>query len=175
MEEYLMHHGIKGQKWGIRRYQNEDGSLTAAGKQRYGAHVEAVKKKVLKKQINAIYDNPNSKMRAYDRSESEKVRKQVDSSEIGKEMHFINEYLNAAQEEANRMNGGKPATLLLGKEDAELVNRITSQYINAIQTQYFTKDRMNKMALLALQDMGYEETELGREYVSSLLKEIVGV
>lgn len=29
---YISHHGIKGQKWGIRRYQNEDGTLTAAGK-----------------------------------------------------------------------------------------------------------------------------------------------
>lgn len=32
---YLAHHGIKGQKWGIRRYQNEDGTLTSAGKARY--------------------------------------------------------------------------------------------------------------------------------------------
>ena len=31
----LQHHGIKGQKWGIRRYQNPDGSLTEEGKQRY--------------------------------------------------------------------------------------------------------------------------------------------
>lgn len=31
----LYHHGIKGQKWGVRRYQNADGSLTAAGKKRY--------------------------------------------------------------------------------------------------------------------------------------------
>ena len=31
----LYHHGIKGMKWGIRRFQNEDGSLTAAGKKRY--------------------------------------------------------------------------------------------------------------------------------------------
>ena len=30
----LYHHGIKGQKWGVRRYQNKDGSLTAAGKNR---------------------------------------------------------------------------------------------------------------------------------------------
>lgn len=34
MEEYLMHHGIKGQKWGIRRYQNEDGSYTDLGLKR---------------------------------------------------------------------------------------------------------------------------------------------
>lgn len=32
----IKHHGIKGQKWGVRRYQNEDGSLTNAGKKRYG-------------------------------------------------------------------------------------------------------------------------------------------
>lgn len=33
----LYHYGIQGQKWGVRRYQNEDGSLTAAGKERYGS------------------------------------------------------------------------------------------------------------------------------------------
>lgn len=33
--DYLMHHGIKGQQWGIRRYQNEDGTLTEEGKLRY--------------------------------------------------------------------------------------------------------------------------------------------
>ena len=37
----LSHHGILGQKWGIRRFQNEDGSLTAAGK----AHQEKIERK----------------------------------------------------------------------------------------------------------------------------------
>lgn len=32
----LCHHGIKGQQWGVRRFRNEDGSLTLAGKERYG-------------------------------------------------------------------------------------------------------------------------------------------
>jgi hypothetical protein len=35
-KQYLAHHGIKGQKWGNRRYQNEDGSLTTEGRSRYG-------------------------------------------------------------------------------------------------------------------------------------------
>lgn len=39
-EEYLEHHGIRGQKWGIRRFQNADGSLTAQGRSRYGDKVE---------------------------------------------------------------------------------------------------------------------------------------
>lgn len=34
-ETTLQHWGIKGQKWGVRRYQNKDGSLTSAGKKRY--------------------------------------------------------------------------------------------------------------------------------------------
>ena len=38
--DYLAHHGIKGQKWGIRRYQNEDGSLTAEGREHYGINVK---------------------------------------------------------------------------------------------------------------------------------------
>jgi hypothetical protein len=33
----LYHHGIKGQRWGVRRYQNADGSYTAAGKARRGS------------------------------------------------------------------------------------------------------------------------------------------
>ena len=35
MDNYLAHFGKKGQKWGVRRYQNKDGSLTEAGKRRY--------------------------------------------------------------------------------------------------------------------------------------------
>jgi hypothetical protein len=50
----LYHHGIKGQKWGIRRYQNPDGTLTPAGKRRYGAYYndEPVKPRKLKRDFN---------------------------------------------------------------------------------------------------------------------------
>ena len=43
---FLSHHGIKGQKWGIRRFQDSDGSLTPAGKKRY--------EKQIKKQVDKL-------------------------------------------------------------------------------------------------------------------------
>ena len=43
-EDILMHHKILGQKWGIRRYQNKDGSLTEEGRERYEYAKEKVSK-----------------------------------------------------------------------------------------------------------------------------------
>ena len=43
----LYHYGIKGQKWGIRRYQNPDGSLTDEGKNRYQKIEDDIKKSAL--------------------------------------------------------------------------------------------------------------------------------
>ncbi len=50
MEYELYHHGTKGMRWGIRRYQNKDGTLTPAGKKRYNKEMEKLKEeaKVLK-------------------------------------------------------------------------------------------------------------------------------
>lgn len=44
MHAELYHFGIKGQKWGVRRYQNKDGSLTNAGKKRYNVLGEKLEK-----------------------------------------------------------------------------------------------------------------------------------
>lgn len=45
---YLAHHGIKGQRWGVRRFQREDGSLTFAGRKRYNDDTSDVKKRAEK-------------------------------------------------------------------------------------------------------------------------------
>ena len=50
---YLVHYGIKGMRWGVRRYQNEDGTLTSAGRRRQ-SNEETYKKLegLAKKEVN---------------------------------------------------------------------------------------------------------------------------
>ena len=56
----LYHHGIKGQRWGIRRYQNKDGTLTPAGKKR-AAKLEFEYEKVTGKKIGSSTSQTSSK------------------------------------------------------------------------------------------------------------------
>ena len=61
---YISHHGILGQKWGVRRYQNEDGTLTDTGKKRYAkdsADLVKQKKHFEKREIK--YDKANLKFK----------------------------------------------------------------------------------------------------------------
>jgi len=50
----LYHHGIKGQKWGVRRFQNPDGSLTYAGKARYRAQKTNKTRKDVDEIVNSL-------------------------------------------------------------------------------------------------------------------------
>lgn len=65
----LIHSGIKGMKWGVRRYQNKDGSLTPAGKKRYdnmsddAKAVSSLKKKHVSEMSNAELKKYNERVR----------------------------------------------------------------------------------------------------------------
>lgn len=64
-ETYLIHHGIKGQKWGVRRFQNEDGSLTPLGRKKLLKKDGTLNRKGIKIATNSYL----KKMRDYKNSE----------------------------------------------------------------------------------------------------------
>lgn len=81
-KQELTHHGILGQKWGIRRYQNEDGSLTPKGKK----HYQKLDEKWTKKKSDKIYKTAIKK--------SEKEMKKFTKKELKNEkgLTAINKY-----------------------------------------------------------------------------------
>jgi hypothetical protein len=58
--DFIMHFGIKGQKWGIRRYQNEDGSLTPEGQQHYGYQSRGSRFKTYTNKRRSKMDRPEA-------------------------------------------------------------------------------------------------------------------
>jgi hypothetical protein len=90
--DYISHHGIKGQKWGVRRFQNEDGSLTTAGKARYSKEQYRRDKAV------------------YGRSAAKRIEKRVNKKGLS-----VSE---ARSREASKINSARKFALVSGQAGA---------------------------------------------------------
>lgn len=73
--DQIWHWGVKGMKWGVRRYQNADGSLTDAGKRRYSSDIAANAKKKDNGLSKEALNDPNR----WVKEDRERTKRVVDS------------------------------------------------------------------------------------------------
>lgn len=106
MSDYISHFGIKGQKWGIRRYQNRDGSLTPEGRKRYGRSEDSEKVRELRKKPVSAMSNQELET-VIRRMNLERQYRDLKSSEINsgkKKAKEVLDYANTASQFYNLYN-----------------------------------------------------------------------
>lgn len=106
MSNYIKHHGIKGMKWGVRRFQNADGSLTAKGKQRYGDkdNFEKQYHEDVKKKISGVKSSIGKASGAVDKAKdiNDKMVKKANADQIKKDVSKMSD--QELQKIVNRLN-----------------------------------------------------------------------
>ena len=149
----LYHHGVKGQRWGVRRYRNRDGSLTPAGKKKYGINDTRNEKEYVPKNgdIRKKFDLDND----YD-------------NQWGKVASLVNE---KSMDWYDGIGYTKTAKKII-KEYEDGLNKIAKKYPGPNTSHFyyaaikkFEKNIYPRVASVVLRDLGYEDTKEAREWM----------
>ena len=146
MDNTLQHWGIKGMKWGVRRYQNKDGSLTPAGKKRYDRDKADNLSKKKENRVDTSEPNPRRWVKE-DLERSQKVTSAA--SELVKEASKL--------ERESRPKATRKKLDLSSMTDQELRQRINRELAERQYNNLFGKEEAPTISK-------------GREYVSNILK-----
>lgn len=153
-QNFLCHYGIKGMKWGIRRYQNPDGSLTNLGIQRYGS------KKGLKKYIKAniskqrdLQERAMQNQSAVDKASNITAKAKEKYLKTGKSKH-LSDYLAARDSESVQKAKYKIAENEMKEHYKKLVKEFGKENVSDIS---YNNGKLN------------EKTKDGQRIVTSLI------
>lgn len=154
----LYHHGIKGQRWGVRRYQNEDGSLTSEGRKRYG--LDESGHLTTEKGQKALYKDIKKYRKDYDAllKREMKVHDQLYAQTLGK----TGKKIAQKEEDAIFKKRYKKATLHREKMNEILKNNTSKEEMNQLK-KLIKKDNSLLIAI--------EESEYGSPKYNELIKQ----
>ena len=159
-ERELYHHGIKGQKWGIRRYQNPDGTLTTLGRKRQGdyekAKEEARSKLLRSSDASEIYEYKDLLTTAEINERIDRINREATlASLIGPKKNSTMDRLNNVVKWGNKIN--------------ELTNMVNSSPIFKSLAKKFLNKHSSKEPF-DLEKIFNNMSNLSNEEVESALK-----
>ena len=161
-EDELYHHGVKGQKWGVRRYQNPDGSLTAAGKKRHNSdNVNKMSNEELRQKVNRM--NNEQRYIELTKSSSSSVSKVADdverASKTGGDINKVYKSIKGDKNPYAKMaNQGIDATAKAA--------RFTKKVDNVVQNKKAEKVALKKLEKMSDKELAQtvERMDLERQY-----------
>ena len=166
-DKYLQHFGIKGMRWGVRRFQNEDGTLTDAGKNRYGSDVTRVSRGALKKQISRFENNTKVGSGTNTEKGLKKIQNQYESTEEYKKVKQMSDQFEEIFKQAESQGISRDRLVFSGRD----VKPYLLAQDKATQTyRKIFEEHKSEMASAMLKDLGYEDSDKGRKYIERLLK-----
>lgn len=170
-ELILYHYGIKNQKWGVRRFQNKDGSLTPAGEKRYGTVANF--NKVQRAEAKAKKDAEKARIKANVEGEISKIRQKYGLEETTKsktkpklDSELSNDELKAKLERARMMSElDKLTPKQVGKGE---------KFLNAVKDTAvpILKDSLKEPITKYLKNKFSEALGVDKETVESMSKKL---
>ena len=180
----LYHFGIKGMKWGVRRYQNEDGSLTPAGKKHYGNMSDDKLQKSLYKQVKKARANQsdwsnqwnvNNTIGKHSKAVEDRYRKDV------KKFQSSDEYKKAMRKLAELDKKAGRGEISQDQYDKQYINIRKSMYSPDLDTsvrytdngrkysEAYLKKYGNDLNVAYLKDLGYDNAT-AKAFAARVLK-----
>jgi len=167
-EDELYHHGILGQKWGVRRYQNEDGSLTPEGAKHYGSIGNNMSKEQKSDYKKAKKDLRKQRQKAIEEQEwktaSENFVKQ-NQRQYDKALKKYGEGHYKTENAANLLEVSK----LIDQVQTDRTAKAAAQYKSTVNNymSVYGEKRINNMK-------DFKTTKSGKEYIQGHFGDYTG-